>query len=72
MFLVGMVSFFVGAILSAFILYVYFLKKETAAKEELSKLRAKIDLSESLQDIIKRDFVQLAQETIKNEQEDLR
>ncbi len=72
MFLVGMVSFFVGAILSAFILYVYFLKKETAAKEELSKLRAKIDFSESLQDIIKRDFVQLAQETIKNEQEDLR
>lgn len=72
MFLVGMVSFFVGAILSAFILYAYFIKKEATTKEELSKLRAKFELSESLQEIIKRDFVQLAQETIKNEQEDLR
>ena len=35
-------------------------------------MRAKVETSESLQEIIKRDFVQIANETIKNEQEDLR
>lgn len=72
MLLVGIISFCMGAIVTALVLYIYFVKKETSTKEELSKLKTKIELSENLQEIIKRDFVQLAQETIKNEQEDLR
>ena len=39
---------------------------------ELAKLKARFETAESLQEMIKRDFVQLANETIKNEQEDLK
>ena len=65
-------SFILGAVLSAMTLHIINTKKNTNIKEELIKLRAKIETSENLQEIIKRDFVQLANETIKNEQEDLR
>ena len=41
-------------------------------KENYISLKSKAEISENLQEIIKRDFVQLANETIKNEQEDLR
>lgn len=70
--LIAVVSFIFGALFSALVMYIIFSKNNNSAKEELIKLRAKIETSENLQEIIKRDFVQLANETIKNEQEDLR
>ncbi len=66
--LTAIISFILGSLVTCFV----FSKREFASKEEIIKLKAKIETSESLQDIIKRDFVQLANETIKNEQEDLR
>ena len=72
MFLIASLSFITGAIISALVLHIIHTKKNSEVKEELIKLKAKFETSESLQDIIKRDFVQLANETIKNEQEDLR
>ena len=70
--LLAVVSFILGALFSALAMYIVFSKSCNSAKEELIKLRAKMETSEELQEIIKRDFVQLANETIKNEQEDLR
>ena len=72
MLLTALLSFVTGSAISALILYLYFSKKENSLKEDYIKLKAKIETSENLQEIIKRDFVQLANETIKNEQEDLR
>ena len=66
--LTAIISFILGSLVTCFV----FSKREFASKEEIIKLKAKIETSESLQDIIKRDFVQLANETIKNEQEDSR
>ena len=70
--LLAVVSFILGALISALAMYIVFSKNGNLTKEELIKLRAKMETSENLQEIIKRDFVQLANETIKNEQEDLR
>lgn len=72
MFLIASLSFITGAIISALVLHIIYTKKNSEMKEEVIRLKAKFETSESLQDIIKRDFVQLANETIKNEQEDLR
>ena len=72
MFLIASLSFIIGATISALVLHIIHTKKNSLMKEELIKLKAKFETSESLQEIIKRDFVQLANETIKNEQEDLR
>lgn len=69
---IAIISFILGVIISGLAVHLLHSKKELATKEELIKLRAKIETSEDLQEIIKRDFVQLANETIKNEQEDLR
>ena len=69
---VSLVSFFTGVVISGLIVHVLHSKKDLSLRDELIKLRAKIETSENLQEIIKRDFVQLANETIKNEQEDLR
>ncbi|MBR6127219.1 DNA recombination protein RmuC [bacterium] len=66
------VAFIAGFLLSAIISYFVFSSKISSSKEELIKLRTKAEISESLQELIKRDFVQIANETIKNEQEDLR
>lgn len=66
--LVTVISFILGVALTS----VVSILKQASLKEELIKLRAKYETSENLQEIIKRDFVQLANETIKNEQEDLR
>ena len=66
------VSFIAGAVFAAIIVFLLFQSKLDNAKEELIRLKTKEEASESLQDIIKRDFVRLANETIKNEQEDLR
>lgn len=67
-----LIAFIIGAIISGLSVHIIHSKKELNNKEELIKLRTKIETSENLQEIIKRDFVQLANETIKNEQEDLR
>ena len=72
MFISEIVSFSIGAVIAGLVIHILYSQKTLATKEELIKLRAKIEISENLQDIIKRDFVQLANETIKNEQEDLR
>ena len=61
-----------GFVLCAILSYAYFSHKNLKIKEELITLRAKAASVEDLQDIIKNDFVRLANETIKNEQEDLR
>ena len=66
------VGFIIGALLSAVICYLYFSRRELKNNEELIRLRAKSESAESIQEMIKNDFVRLANETIKNEQEDLR
>ena len=65
-------SFISGAIISGLIIHLLHLKQNSKIKEEFIRLKAKTETSEDLQEIIKRDFVRLANETIKNEQEDLR
>lgn len=70
--MIAVLSFLVGILLASVIFYVFYSKKIHALKEELITVSAKSKSTEELQEIIKRDFVQLANETIKNEQEDLR
>ena len=70
--MIAVLSFLVGILLASVIFYVFYSKKIQALKEELITVSAKSKSTEELQEIIKRDFVQLANETIKNEQEDLR
>ena len=65
-------SFSLGFVISGLIVHLLHSRKNLSMKEELIKLNAKMESSEELKEIIKRDFVQLANETIKNEQEDLR
>ena len=66
------ISFILGALVCGMFLYLFFTKKQTAMRDELVSLRTKIETAGNLQEIIKNDFVKLANETIKNEQEDLR
>ncbi|MCQ2739414.1 MAG: DNA recombination protein RmuC [bacterium] len=72
LYLISFCSFIIGLLLAAIILYAIYNNKIVSTKEELISLKSKIASSEDLQEIIKRDFVQLANETIKREQEDLR
>ena len=72
MYTIAIISFFIGVVLSALVTYIILSKNALAKTEELAKLKARFETAESLQEMIKRDFVQLANETIKNEQEDLR
>lgn len=65
-------AFLLGAIVASGVTYVFYSKKILSLKEEVITLNAKSKSTEELQEIIKRDFVQLANETIKSEQEDLR
>ena len=70
--LTGIISFILGALVCGMFLYLFFTKKQTAMRDELVSLRTKMETASNLQEIIKNDFVKLANETIKNEQEDLR
>ena len=70
--LIAVVAFCAGAIFSGLVLHLIYTQKGISTREELISLKAKMESSEELQEIIKRDFVRLANETIKNEQEDLR
>lgn len=65
-------AFIFGGILSALIMNSLYSKRLSSKQEELVKLKAQTEAADNLQEIIKRDFVRLANETIKNEQEDLR
>lgn len=64
--------FLLGAFCASCITCLCFVIKESRAKSELIELRAKAATYKNLQEIVKQDFVQLANETIKSEQEDLR
>ena len=66
------IAFITGALISAALSFMFFSNREYSIREELVRLRAKSETAENIQELIKRDFVQLANETIKNEQEDLR
>ena len=72
MVLTGRVCFLSGVLLGALILYFVYSKRTLKMSEELITLRAKMSSIADLQEIIKSDFVKLANETIKSEQEDLR
>ena len=69
---INIISFISGLAISAICCYLYFSKRQMQISEELITLKAKSSASEDLREIIKNDFVRLANETIKNEQEDLR
>lgn len=66
------ISFLAGAVMSGMACYIVYTRKNARVLEELVRLQTAAETSSSLQEIIKRDFVQLANETIKREQEDLR
>ena len=68
----NLISFLIGAFIATLITTLIFLKKQTSEKEELIRLRAESKNYNSLEELIKQDFVRLANETIKQEQEDLR
>ena len=66
----NLISFLIGAFIATLITTLIFLKKQTSEKEELIRLRAESKNYNSLEELIKQDFVRLANETIKQEQED--
>ena len=68
----SIISFSIGVLFSGLVVHLIHSKKHMNTREELVRLKTRIETSDNLQEIIKRDFVQLANETIKNEQEDLR
>ena len=68
----NIVSFIIGATVAVLVTSLFFIKKQSSEKEELIRLRAESKNYESLQELIKRDFVQIANEAIMREQEDLR
>ncbi|MCQ2743949.1 MAG: DNA recombination protein RmuC [bacterium] len=68
----NIISFIFGIFSALIISYFVFVKKYNLINEDVIKLKSKTDVSDGLQTLIKRDFVQLANDTIKQEQEDLR
>ena len=68
----AVISFLLGCIITGAFSYIFFMRKETGMRDELVSIKTKMETAENLQEIIKKDFVRLANETIKNEQEDLR
>lgn len=68
----ALLSFCVGALISGLVVHLVHTKNSIATREDFIKLKAKLENFENLQEMIKRDFVQIANETIKSEQEDLR
>ncbi len=72
MVLTAIISFILGILISTAILVIIFTNKSSKLKESYLQLKARLEASNNLQEIIKRDFVELATQTIKKEQEDLR
>ena len=67
-----LLAFVSGMILAGVSVYCIMNKNNNALRESLIKLEVQSETSQNLQDLIKNDFVQLANEAIKREQEDLR
>lgn len=67
--ILNILCFSVGAILSGIIVKLYSDKK---SQEEVVRIKTKLETFESLQKLIKEDFSEIARNTIKSEQEDLR
>ena len=65
----NVVCFVIGAIFSGVVVKLYSEKK---SQEELIKIRTQLETYKSLENLIKSDFSEIARETIKNEQADLR
>lgn len=67
--ILNILCFSIGAILSGIIVKLYSDKK---AQEELIRVKTQLETFENLEKMIKTDFSEIARETIKNEQADLR
>lgn len=65
-------SFLSGGVVFGLIVYFFMSKNNSETKEQLIKLKTQTDVTVDLQSLIKKDFVQLANEVIQKEQEDLR
>ena len=65
----NIVCFVIGAFFSGIVVKLYSEKK---SQEELIKIRTQLETYKSLENLIKSDFSEIARETIKNEQADLR
>ncbi len=65
----NIVCFVIGAIFSGIVVKLY---SEKNSQEELIKIRTQLETYKSLENLIKSDFSEIARETIKNEQADLR
>lgn len=65
----NVVCFVIGAVFSGVVVKLYSEKK---SQEELIKIRTQLETYKNLENIIKSDFSEIARETIKNEQADLR
>lgn len=61
-------SFVTGASMSAFLFTVFYIKKD----RELAMLKITSNSSEAILNMVKNDFIKIASDTIKSEQEDLR
>lgn len=70
--IVGIVSFILGVLISAIIFTCIYYKKIFSYKDEIANYKAKLNITADLQNLVKNDFTQIAVQTIKQEQEDLR
>lgn len=69
MMILNILCFSIGAILSGIIVKLY---SDKNCQQELIEARTKLETYKTLEDMMKSDFSEIARETIKNEQEDLR
>lgn len=67
--ILNILCFSIGAILSGIIVKLYSDKKN---QKELTVVKTKLETYKTLEDMMKSDFSEIARETIKSEQEDLR
>lgn len=69
MMILNILCFSIGAILSGIIVKLY---SDNKNQKELTVVKTKLETYKTLEDMMKSDFSEIARETIKNEQEDLR
>lgn len=67
--ILNILCFSIGAILSGIIVKLY---SDNKNQKELTVVKTKLETYKTLEDMMKSDFSEIARETIKNEQEDLR
>ncbi len=68
----NLICFITGGFLTGIVVCFFAEKKLSHIKEKYIKLKAQTKTSEEFRETIRQDFINLASETIKNEQEDLR